>query len=116
VTPGTHVINDFERDNGSNEEEEGNVKVGLGGVSSFVWQNRASFPTLEETFCETSGSQFDTSEVDMSAFEDIFDIGIVLVIVVETNRYVWKEISNSVNPFLFCSQWMECAWFWLSLC
>jgi hypothetical protein len=40
VTPRTHVISGSESDNGSNEEQEEIINVGLGGASNkFVWEN-----------------------------------------------------------------------------
>jgi hypothetical protein len=55
VTPGTHEFSD-ESDNGSHEQQEENVNVGLGGVSNkFVWQNIGSFPVSQETFCDVYG-------------------------------------------------------------
>jgi hypothetical protein len=79
VTPGTHIISDSESDNGSDDQEEENVNVGLGGVSNkFVWQNIGSFRASQETSCDTYGPQFDTAELDVvCAFENIFDIALV---------------------------------------
>jgi hypothetical protein len=38
------MISDSESENGSDEQQEENVNVGLGGVASkFVWQNIDSF-------------------------------------------------------------------------
>jgi hypothetical protein len=46
---------------------------------------------------DVSGPQFDTAELDVSAFGDIFDMAVVSVIVDETNRYAQQEILKSVN-------------------
>jgi hypothetical protein len=60
-----------------------------------VWENRDSFPASQETFCNVYGPQFDTAELDaVSAFENIFDIALVQLIVDETNRYAQQEIPT----------------------
>jgi hypothetical protein len=50
------------------------------------------------------GPQFDTGELDVvRAFENIFDVALVQLIVDEPNRYAHQEISKSVFPFTFHS-------------
>jgi hypothetical protein len=97
-------------DNGNDKRQEEIVHVGLGGVSiKFVWENIDSFPASRETFCSVYGPQFNTSELDvMSAFENIFHIALVQLIVDETNRYAQQEISKSMRPHTFCSR----IWKW----
>jgi hypothetical protein len=47
----------------------------------------------------------DTAELDVvSAFESIFDISLVQLIVDETNRYAQQEISKIVRPLTFRSR------------
>jgi hypothetical protein len=100
VTPGTHVISD------SDETQEEIVQVELWGVSSkFLWENINSFPASQETFCNVYGPQFNTAELDvMSAFENIFNIALVQLIVDETTRYAQQEISKSIRPLTFHSR------------
>jgi hypothetical protein len=50
VTPGTHVISNSVSDNGSDEQEEENVREGLRRVSVSVWEAIGSFPALQEHF------------------------------------------------------------------
>jgi hypothetical protein len=55
-----------------------------------------SFPTSPETFCNVYGPQFNTTDLNVvSAFENIFYIPLVQLIVDETNRYAQQEISKS---------------------
>jgi hypothetical protein len=86
VTPGTHMTSGSERDNGSDEEEEENLNLGLEGVSSkFVWQNIGSFPTSRETFCNMCGPKFHSAELYvLSEFESIFHIVLMQLIVDES--------------------------------
>jgi hypothetical protein len=75
-----------------------NVNVGFGGVSNkSVWQNVGLLLSSRETLCDVYDPHFHTAKlVVMSAFENIFDVALVHIIVDETNR--------SVNPFTFCSR------------
>jgi hypothetical protein len=94
------------RDDGTDVREEEIVQVGLGGVSNiFVWGNIDSFPASRETFCNVYGPQFDAAELDVvTAFENIFDIALVQLIVDETNRYAQQEISKSMKLLTFRSR------------
>jgi hypothetical protein len=68
-----------------------------------------SFPASRETFCNVYGPQFDTAELDVvSAFENIFDIALVQLIVDENNRYGQQEILKSIRPLTFCSRIRNC--------
>jgi hypothetical protein len=63
--------------------------------STFVWENIYSFPASQDTFCNVYGPQFYTAELHVvSAFENIFDIALVQLIVDETNTYAQQEISK----------------------
>jgi hypothetical protein len=56
VTPGTHVINDTDNDNGSDEGQEKIINTGLGGMSNkFAWKNTDLFPSSQETFYDVYG-------------------------------------------------------------
>jgi hypothetical protein len=100
VTPGTRAISDSDSDSDTDETQEVNVHVPSVGVSTqFVWNDIDKFPASQETFCDVSGPQFDTDELDVvSAFENIFGISLVQLIVDETNRYAQQEISKSIRP------------------
>jgi hypothetical protein len=51
------------------------------------------------------GPQFDTADLDVvSAFESIFDISLVQLIVDERNRYAQQEISKIARPLSFHSR------------
>jgi hypothetical protein len=69
-----------------------------------VWEDIDSFPASRESFCGVCGPQFDTAELDVSAFESIFDISLVQLIVDETNRYAQQEISKIARPLTFRSR------------
>jgi hypothetical protein len=70
-----------------------------------VWENIDSLPASRETFCTVYGPQFDTAELDaVSAFENVFDIVLVQLIVDETNRHAQQEILKSIRPLTFCSR------------
>jgi hypothetical protein len=70
--------------------------------SRFVWDDIDSFSASREVFCGVCGPQFDTAELDVvSAFESIFDISLVQLIVDETNRYAQQEISKMARPLTF---------------
>jgi hypothetical protein len=93
------------RDNGTDERQEEILHVVLGGCPVSVWENIDSFLTSQETFCNVYGPQFDTAELDVvSAFENIFYIALVQLIVDETNKYVQQEISKSIRPLTFRSR------------
>jgi hypothetical protein len=81
-----------------------NLNTGLGMVSdNFVWQNIGLFPTSQETFCDVYGPHFDSAELNVvSAFENIFYIMLVQLIVDETNN-VQQEVLKSVDHFSFHS-------------
>jgi hypothetical protein len=59
------------------------VHDGFEEVSTrFVWENIDSFPGSRESFCGVCGPQFDTEDLDFAgAFESIFDISLVKLIV-----------------------------------
>jgi hypothetical protein len=44
------------------------------------------------------------AELDVSAFENIFDIALAQLIVDETNTYAQQEISKGICPFTICSR------------
>jgi hypothetical protein len=58
------------------------------------------------------GPQFDTADLDViSAFESIFNIALVQLIVDESNRYAQQEISKITRPLPFRSR----IWKWVDV-
>jgi hypothetical protein len=93
------------QDIGTDKRQEKIVHVGFGGCPVSVCENMDSFPTSPETFFNVYGPQFNTTKLNVvSAFENIFDIALVQLIVDETNKNAQQEISKSIRPLTFRSR------------
>jgi hypothetical protein len=85
-TPGTHVISDRMITGLMNKMKMSVLDLDGCSVSLHGKKNMGSFPPPLETFCDVYGPQISTSELDVvSAFEIIFGIAVVQLIVDETN-------------------------------
>jgi hypothetical protein len=69
------------------------VHDGLEEVSTrFLWEDIDSFAASRESFCGVCGPQFDTADLDVvSAFESIFDISLVKLIVDNSMVIYWSH-------------------------
>ncbi|PNF14597.1 hypothetical protein B7P43_G13107 [Cryptotermes secundus] len=66
---------------------------------TFVWEDIESFHASRESFCGVCGPKFDTAEIDViSAFESIFDISLVQLIVDETNSDHISQSAITPSP------------------
>jgi hypothetical protein len=63
-----------------------------------VWQKYRFISYFTETYCDECGPQFNNAELDVSTLKNIFDIALLQIIVVETNRYAQQEISKLSIP------------------
>jgi hypothetical protein len=96
------MISESENANGGDEQQEGSVSIGSGGVSNrFLRQNIGSFPASHQRFYDGYGPRFNMKWMLCVYLKTFCDVALVQLIVDEMKRYAEQEILN-VNPFTFC--------------